>query len=448
MATLTPQQEAVLKSRFKHNLVNASSRSGKTTLLLHRYRSIQEHPVEFKAIFITANALATQRILNQLFKVTNERYNDQLVGTMHEISYKLLQKHYASLGYTQPPRFVQDGIVAKERADAKKATLKHKPAGKNQLGHENVDATDLVQWNKDFVERLRKKNVCCPRSLLLELATMFRGMVDSPLTNISVLVADDVHDYTLDELTTLAAIKEKVLQCFFGGNTNLATTDAVHETDQENWQIITSHECWKHFYLPTSFGLSPTQGLFTHQLASYNVRRIAENLVCLGDKNGSLFEMETSTHQAELSAILALEVELQLGIRGKTMGVIMRSVDDTRQLAKELDRPYFIMWDKSRLWNRFSPPEKGIICTTPYEAPYLNLDYVVFANCIQDYWPFPFERSIENCRKLFLRGVTSAKSDVYFLTPSVDNGMLPSPFLSEGNNPKFVTKPTPTLTKN
>jgi len=118
----------------------------------------------------------------------------------------------------------------------------------------------------------------------------------------------------------------------------------------------------------------------------------------------------------------------------------MRTRDEARSHGPDPGEAMLHTLDKTRLWNRFDLPTKGIVVTTPYDAPFLNLDYVTLPNCMKGYWPYPEERGTENCRRLFLRAVSSARLGTIFLIPDPSNGLLVSQFVSEGCNPKVVTK--------
>jgi len=141
-----------------------------------------------------------------------------------------------------------------------------------------------------------------------------------------------------------------------------------------------------------------------------------------------------------VDVIREMERQLQLGIRNQVMGVVMRTRDEARAMARTLGKPCCILWDKTRLSSRFDLPTKGIVVTTPYDAPFLNLDYVTLPNCMRGCWPYPEVRSAESCRHLFLRAVSSARLGTIFLIPDPSNGLLVSQFVSEGCNPKVVTK--------
>jgi hypothetical protein len=141
-----------------------------------------------------------------------------------------------------------------------------------------------------------------------------------------------------------------------------------------------------------------------------------------------------------LEVILDMESGLQLGIRQRLLAVILRNPDDAREMSRNLKAPHFLQWDKHRLWYRPAVPARGIVCTTPFEAPYLSPDYVVLPNCLNGYWPYQRERNAENCRRAFLRSISSAKAGVFFLIPDPSNALLPSPFLAEGCTPKLATK--------
>ena len=70
MAEFTPQQKAVLASAAGHNLVNAVSKTGKSQLLIQLFLNRQEQPGEFKAVFLTSNGFSSQRVIEQLQRIT------------------------------------------------------------------------------------------------------------------------------------------------------------------------------------------------------------------------------------------------------------------------------------------------------------------------------------------------------------------------------------------
>ena len=110
MAEFTQQQKAVLASTARNNLVNAVSKTGKTTLLARKYLNQQERPGANKAIFITANALATQRVLEHLQRITALSWEEDLIGTFAEIGSKLLRRYHRELSYTASGRLRSHGF--------------------------------------------------------------------------------------------------------------------------------------------------------------------------------------------------------------------------------------------------------------------------------------------------------------------------------------------------
>jgi superfamily I DNA/RNA helicase len=113
MAEFTSQQKAVLTSAARHNLVNAISKTGKTQLLIRIYLNWQEQPGEFKAVFLTSNGVSTQRVTDQLQRITRQDWSGQLIGTFSEIGYKLVQRHYADLKYSRIPKSSQILLLRK-----------------------------------------------------------------------------------------------------------------------------------------------------------------------------------------------------------------------------------------------------------------------------------------------------------------------------------------------
>jgi len=438
MAEFTSQQKAVLTSAARHNLVNAISKTGKTQLLIRIYLNWQEQPGEFKAVFLTSNGVSTQRVTDQLQRITRQDWSGQLIGTFSEIGYKLVQKHYAELKYSRIPKIVPDTAVAEDRHAAKLVAAK-------LIGDTPSDQTRQAfneQWNQEFAARLHQKDIGSPRSLLLDTTNLFTKLAHHSLANVHRLVADDAHDLSLDEMMALVAIQERMEKSFISGNTNLAINDRFQDLDIENWLTLLSRDSLTAFPLSTCFNIGSNHGLFLHQLAAFNSKKLFNIFpTFVGDPNTpALFEVLVPSVEYMIDVIHEMESQLQLGIRNRVMGVVMRTRDEARAMARTLGKPCCILWDKTRLWNRFNLPTKGIVVTTPYDAPFLNLDYVTLPNCMKGYWPYPEERGTENCRRLFLRAVSSAKLGTIFLIPDPSNGLLVSQFVSEGCNPKVVTK--------
>lgn len=434
MAEFTPQQRAVLFSTAKHNLVNTVGKTGKSQILTRIYLDRQVTPGDYKAIYVCPNSLVTSKVLEQLQRITKADWSSQLVGTLAEISYKLLLKYYREMSYNKPPRLVPDTAVAEDRMQAKKSALAIYPDTTNQEFYS--------QWNKEFLGRMRTRNLASPRSLTLEAINIFETQFHHGLSYVSTLVADDVHDLGCDELLALSVIQSRMERSYIAGNTNYAINDRMQELDQENWITLSESNGLKLFPLNTCFNLSPNQGCFLHQLAAFNSKKLHDpTVVFTGDQNSFVFyEVGIPDVASTVEVIKQIEIQLQVGIRGRTMGVIMRNVDDAKKMASELNKPAVVLWDKNQLWHKLEIPSKGIFVTTPYEAPYLNLDYVVIPNSIVGYWPYTKERNLENCRRLFMRAIGSARLGVACLVPDTSTGILASPFLSEGCNPKLTTK--------
>jgi hypothetical protein len=231
-------------------------------------------------------------------------------------------------------------------------------------------------------------------------------------------------------------------QSFIAGNTNMASYDRLQNTDPENWITLTAQDTFKTFPLSQCFGIGPSLGVFLQQFAAFNSKRVYESsLTFMGDVNSQdLVEVTVTSRLQMLETILRMENQLQLGIRNRLLAVVLRNADDAREMARALRRPCFLMWDKHRLWHKQEVSARGVVCTTPYEVPYLNADYVALPNCINGYWPYQRERNAENCRRLFMRAASSARHGVFFLVPDHSHGLSSSPFLSEGCTPKLVTK--------
>jgi hypothetical protein len=434
MAEFTPQQKAVLASTARYNLVNAIGKTGKTTLLTRLYLNRQERPEEFKAVFVTPNAYCTRRVIEQLGKITSKDWSGQLIGTLAEISAKLLHRFYADLTYTRVPRIVSDTSMMEERQAARALAANLHP--------DQTSAAFIEQWNQEFVHRLRQLDIATPRSLVIELTNMFTKLAHPNLANVHLLLADNVHDLTIDEMMALIAIQERMAQSFFSGNTNVAINNSSQDTDIANWINIISREELKPHSLNTCFGVGPNQGLFLHQLSAFNTKKLYEaGPVFTGAQSAqTLSEVKVPSMEQMVEVIHEMESQLQLGIRNRSMGVIMRTIDEARAMAQTIERQCFFMWDKNKLWNPSDPPTKGTFVTTPYEAPYLNLDYIALPKCMDGYWPYEQERNAEKCRRLFIRSVSSARLGVIFLIPDSSNNALVSPFVLEGCNPKLVTK--------
>ena len=434
MAEFTPQQRAVINSTAKHTLVNAINKTGKTQILIRLYLNRQEKPGEFKAILITPNGLATQRILEQLQRITKQDWSQQLVGTLAEIGYKLIQTYYQDLTYSKIPKLVPDTAVIAERHEAKAVAVALHPDQTSQAFSE--------QWNQEFVSKLRRKDLVTPRSAVIEITNLFSKLSHSSLANVRLLLADDVHDYTFEEMMGIAIIQERMEKSFISGNTNIAINDRFHDIDIENWTTLIGRDGFKTLGLNSCFTMGANQGTFIYQLSAFNSKKLFDASPTYGVEATSqvLLEVLVPTTDYTIDVIKEMELQLQLGIRNRTMGIIMRNVDEARSMARMLNCPVCIMWDKTHLWHKTEVPTKGLLVTTPYDAPYLNLDYVTLPNCMKGYWPYTEERRTENCRRLFLRSVSSAKLGAIFLIPDPSNGLLVSPFVSEGSNPKLVTK--------
>ncbi len=434
MAEFTPQQKAVLASTARGNLLNAVSKTGKTTLLCRKYLNQQERPGANKAIFITANALATQRVLEHLQRITALSWEEDLIGTFAEIGCKLLKRYHRELSYSQAPHVVSDLAASADREAARKTVL--------QLHPDTASAAFHEQWNQAFVQLLRRKNLATPRSLTIETANLFAKVVQPELAGIRLLLADNVHDFGWEELLALSGLQQRMEQSFLAGNSNLAIYDRQQDLDPEHWLTLVSQDGVKTHPLTQLFGIGNAQGLFLQQLAAFNSKRVYESsFACAGDPNGQmLVEVRVPKRSQMFEVILDMEAQLQLGIRQRLLAVVLRNPDDAREMAGQLKRPHFLQREKHRLWYRPALPAKGIVCTTPFEAPYLNPEYVVLPNCFNGYWPYQRERNAENCRRAFLRSVSSARTGVFFLIPDPSNALLPSPFLAEGCTPKLTTK--------
>lgn len=434
MADFTQQQKAILASTARCNLVHAAAKTGKTTVLARKYLNHQERPDAPKAIFFTANALATGRVVEHLQRITALNWQEELIGTFAEIGFKLLKRYYRELAYTKPPDVVSDLSASADRDVARKTAL--------GIHADEASAIFREQWNQAFVQILRRKNLATPRSLTIETVNLLTKVIQPELAGVHLLLADNVHDFGFDEMLALLALQERMGQSFVAGNINLAIYDKLQDLDPEHWLTLVHHEGIKSHSLNQVFDVGSTQGLFLQQLAAYNSKRIYEPASSFStDPAGQmLVEIAVATRQQMLEAILDMDAQLQLGVRQRLLAVVMRNVNDARAMARDLKKPCFLQWDKHCLWHRPSAPTTGIVCTTPFEAAYLNPDYVVLPNCLNGYWPYQRERNAENCRRAFLRAVSSATRGVFFLIPDSGHALLLSPFLGEGCTPKLVTK--------
>jgi len=434
MADFTQQQKAILASTARNNLVHAAAKTGKTTVLARKYLNHQERPGTPKAIFITANALATERVVEHLQRITALGWQEELIGTFSEIGFKLLKRYYRELAYTKPPGVVSDLSASADRDAARKTAL--------EVHADQASAAFHEQWNQAFVQILRRKNLTTPRSLTIEAINLLTKVIQPELAGVRLLLADNVHDFGLEEMLALSALQERMGQSFLAGNVNLAIYDRLQDLDPEHWLTLVNQDGIKSHPLTQLFGVGHAQGLFLQQLAAYNSKRIYETAFTYGADPASqmVVEVAVPTRPQMLEVILDMEAQLQLGIRQRLLAVIMRNPDDTREIARSLKKPCFLQWDKHRLWHRTGVPTQGIVCTTPFEAPYLNPDYVVLPNCLNGYWPYQRERNAENCRRAFVRAVSSARKGIFFLIPEPSHALLPSPFLAEGCTPKLVTK--------
>lgn len=434
MADFTQQQKEILASAARHNLVHATAKTGKTTVLARKYLSCQERPGTPKAIFITPNALATERVVEHLQRITALSWQDELIGTFAEIGFKLLKRYYRELAYAKPPDVVSDLSASADREVARKIAL--------GIHAEEASSVFREQWNQAFVQILRRKNLATPRSLTIEAVNLLTKVIQPELAGVRLLLADNVHDFGSDEMLAMVTLQERMGQSFLAGNVNVAIYDKLHDLDPEHWLTMVHHDGIKSHPLAQAFGVGSTQGLFLQQLAAYNSKRIYETAASFSaDPTAQmLLEISVATRQQMLEAILDMEGQLQLGIRPRLLAVVMRNANDAREIARDLKRPCFLQWDKHCLWHRAGTPKTGIVCNTPFEAPYLTPDYVVLPNCLNGYWPYQRERNAENCRRAFLRAVGSATKGAFFLIPNSGHALVPSPFLGEGCTPKLVTK--------
>jgi hypothetical protein len=440
MAEFTQQQKAIIGSKNRHNLVNSVWKTGKTAVLTRIYLNGQEKPGTPQAIYLTPNALATRCVIEHLQRITSLDWGQELVGTVSELGVKLLQKLHRELGYARPPGVISDMAASADRTAARRSAL--------AIHADSSSPAFFEQWDRHYLQQLRQKSLATPRSARVELQNLFK-LSHPAVSGVKLLLADNVHDFTLEELLVLASMQARMTQSAIAGNTNLAIYDRPQNLDPENWVTLASLDGFKPHSLTQVFGFGASLGLFLQQLGAYNSKRVYENsLTFLGDSPGQgLVEVNVSSHQHMLDTILETEAQLQLGMRGRLLLVVLRNVNDARHLAGELKKPAFLMWDKHRLWLKPEVPEKGIICTTPYEVPYLHPDYVVVPNCFDGYWPYRKERNSENCRRLFMRAIASARRGIYFLVPDRNHGLLSSPFLSEGCTPKLAITPSADIVK-
>lgn len=434
MAEFTPQQKAILRSTARHNLLNTASKTGKTAVLIRRYLNCQEKPDgPIRALFVTANALASRQIRESLQRITALDWSDAGVGTLAEIGYKLMQRYYAYLGYTRAPRLIPDPAAAHDRDAACLKALQIQP--------DPHQAAFKEQCDQEYVQGLRRKNVATTRSLIIEIANLFVRRPHPELPALDLLVADNAHDLTLEELLVLTNLQRRASRSFLAGNSNLAIFDRHQQLDPENWGTLIAHEGFKTFPLCQCFTLSPALGLFLHQLAAHNSKRIYENHLAFAGQAQTVMQLPVQDPNQMQARII--EMESQSRTRNRLLVVVLRNAEDAREMAGRLRRPVFLQKDKHHLWMNLEPPRRGIVCTTPYEAAYLRPDYVILPNCLNDYWPYQRERNLENTRRAFLRATDSARRGVYFLVPEETcAGLSPSPFLVEGNKPIAVVEAT------
>lgn len=443
MAEFTIQQRNVLFNAVRSdnksdnprfNLIDSIHSTGKSQVLTRAFLEKQGTPTDFKCIYVCANSITAKRVIEQLNRITGADWSRQLIGTLPEIAYRLLEDCYLQMSYTKLPKIVSDTAAAEERMAAKQKA--------EAVCQGPFNPIFFQEWNKEFLKRMQVKNLASPRSLTLELERMFETQFHHHLTYVQTLIADDVHDYTVEELIALTHIQAKMSKVLVAGNTNLAPVDRIQDIDSENWFNFSEGNGITKYNLTTCFGITQTHGALAAQLTAFNSKKnLGDPHNFTGDPaNFFIYEVTIPELNSTAEVIKQFEAQLQIGIRGKLMGVIMRTVEDVRTMARALNKPPFILWDKNLLWNKITIPQSGVVITTPYEAPYLNLDYAIVPHCITGYWPYTKERNIENARRLFLRIVSSPKSGIAFLVPDSSNGILVSPFISEANNPKLTTK--------
>jgi hypothetical protein len=296
MAEFTQQQKTILASTTRSNLINAIAKTGKTTLLARKYLNQQEHPGANKAIFITANALATQRVLEHLQRITALSWEEDWIGTFAEIGGKLLKRYHRELSYTKPPQIVSDHAASADREAARKTAV--------QLHPDTASAAFHEQWNQAFVQLLRRKNIATPRSLTIETANLFAKVVQPELAGIRLLLADNVHDFGWEELLALSALQERMAQSFFAGNSNLAIYERQQDLDPEHWLTLVNQDGIKTHPLTQLFGVGNAQGVFLQQLAAFNSKRVYESaFTCAADPNSQmLVEVTVPTRRQMLGS--------------------------------------------------------------------------------------------------------------------------------------------------
>jgi len=433
MADFSEQQKAILSHTARHNLIHSTFKTGKTAVLIRRYLTTQMRPGAPKAVFLTANALATRRVIDHLKRITALDWQNELIGTIAEIGAKLVLRYFRELAYNKAPTLTSDLAVANEQAAARRAAL--------ALHADTGSAVFKEQRDQAFVQILRRKGLATPSSLAIEAINLLTKLIQPELAAVQLLIADNVHDFDAGEVSALLGLAARMNQTFLAGNINQATEDRLRNLDPEHWLSLVHHEQIVCHALKQTFGLGQAQALFLQQLAAYNSKRIYEGASVAVEPQGQMLLEITVRNPRQMSeVVLELENQMQLSTRGMRLAIVMRHANDAREFARILRRPCYLQRDKHQLWHRAELPERGIVVTTPYESAYLSPDYVVLPNCVDGYWPYAREHNSENCRRAFMRSVGSANKGAFFLVPAGGTAILPSPFLSEACTPKLVTK--------
>lgn len=433
MAEFTNQQKSIISSELAGVLVNAPAKTGKTVVLERCFRNQQPTPDSpKKALFITANCLATTRVKHELQQVSKAKWDNELIGTLPEIGWMLVQRFYSTVGYSRPPNLVFEVAVAtaKEQARLKAIDVAHDPA----------NPAFKTQWDAELLQILRRQNIATPYSLTLEVEQMFTRLNLPELEEYQFLVVDNAHDLPLQDLICISALQER-MPILMAGNTNIAISDRFQNLDSENWATVTAQDGFKSFSLSQSFKIGPEIGVFMSQLAAYNSRRIIDPNLTFQGPAQKMVELPVSSQTEMIGILDRLDDVLHLRMRQHLVAVVTRTPNDAWELSRKIKKPAFVQRDRTGTILPLRLPPFGVICTTPYEVPYIQPDYVVVASCLNGYWPYRWERFIENSRRAFIRAICPARLGVFFVIPEEPSSVLSSsPFLSEGNNPRLVTR--------
>ena len=153
------------------------------------------------------------------------------------------------------------------------------------------------------------------------------------MANVHRLVADDAHDLSLDEMMALVAIQERMEKSFISGNTNLAINDRFQDLDIENWLTLLSRDSLTAFPLSTCFNMRVQPWTLSPPVGGLSIRRNFSNIPPLSwqsEHTGTLLKSLFQAWNTWIDVIHEMESQLQLGIRNRVMGVVMRTRDEAR----------------------------------------------------------------------------------------------------------------------